>query len=85
MNKTEFKAAANAIVADPLQRLSPITKAVIDRDNYVFDAHMHIFDRKCTPVMYFLLRFMSEKLKLSANDSVSVAQASEKIDRKSVV
>ena len=79
MNKTEFKAAANAILADPLQRLSPVTKDVIDRDNYVFDAHMHIFDRKCTPVMYFLLRFMSEKLKLSADDSVSVAQASEKI------
>lgn len=61
MTNQEFKAAAQAIEAEPLKRLSKLTKELKNRDNYVYDAHMHIFDRKCVPVLYFILRFLSEK------------------------
>jgi predicted TIM-barrel fold metal-dependent hydrolase len=65
MTKEEFLSAAQAIESDPLQRLSKVTKDLIARDNYVYDSHIHIFDRKCAPVLYYALRFISEK---NAND-----------------
>lgn len=72
MKVEEFKTAAKAIEANPLERLSKVAKAVIEEDNYVFDAHMHIFDRKCAPALYFILRFITEKIKKSDGEEAEM-------------
>ncbi|MGL4631020.1 MAG: amidohydrolase family protein [Leadbetterella sp.] len=59
MKIEDFKTAAKAIQEDPLIRLSQVTKDVIARNNYVYDAHIHIFDRKCAPILYYALRFIA--------------------------
>lgn len=84
MTLEQFLTAAQAIEADPLKRLSKVTKELIERDNYVYDAHVHIFDRKCVPVLYFVLRFLAESLDqenaYKALEDEEAFKKSEKID-----
>jgi predicted TIM-barrel fold metal-dependent hydrolase len=71
MTKEEFLTAAKAIEADPQKRLSKVTKDLIARDNYVYDAHIHIFDRKCAPVLYYALRFIAESKQSEVYDALA--------------
>jgi predicted TIM-barrel fold metal-dependent hydrolase len=71
MTKEEFLTAARAIEADPQKRLSKVTKDLIARDNYVYDAHIHIFDRKCAPVLYYALRFIAESKQSEVYDALA--------------
>lgn len=73
MTIEEFQIAAKEIEGDPLKRLSNIAKNVIEKDDYIFDSHMHIFDRKCAPVLYFILRFITEQLKGKDGQKIEVS------------
>lgn len=50
--------ATETISNNSNSRLSPAVKKVIKKNNYVFDAHSHIFDGKCIDVKYFVIRFI---------------------------
>ncbi|TCC90106.1 hypothetical protein EZ428_12520 [Pedobacter frigiditerrae] len=51
--------ARQRISQDPRSRLSSVTKDVIERNNFVFDAHCHLFDSKCINVMYLAIRMIA--------------------------
>jgi predicted TIM-barrel fold metal-dependent hydrolase len=51
--------AMSSISNDPKTRLTPIVKNVIDEDNYVFDAHCHVFDGDCINVKYMAARMIA--------------------------
>lgn len=55
----EFKQTATETISNNANsRLSPAVKRIIKKNNYVFDAHSHIFDGKCIDVKYFVTRFI---------------------------
>ena len=56
MTTQEFLEKAASISSNPSDRLTPVTKAVLTRNNYVFDAHAHLFDGDCINFGYLLLR-----------------------------
>src|SRR5688572_3507752 len=51
--------ARQRISQDPGSRLTSVTKDVIERNNFVFDAHCHLFDSKCINAMYLLIRMIA--------------------------
>ena len=51
--------AMTSISNDPQTRLSPIVKNIIAEDNYVFDAHCHVFDGDCINVKYLAARMVA--------------------------
>lgn len=57
--------ARNEISSDPTSRLTDFTKAILERKNFVFDAHCHIFDGQCISISYFVIR-MLESIAASA-------------------
>ena len=64
MNFTEeqiafIQKATQSISNDPKTRLKQITKDVIAEDNYVFDAHCHLFDGDCINVKYMATRMIA--------------------------
>lgn len=52
-------AALAAIPNSPLDRLNPPARAVLDRNNYVFDAHSHVFDGGCVEADYVIVRMLN--------------------------
>jgi len=55
----QFIKRAREIISDnPYDRLGPKTKQIIDTNNFVFDAHCHIFDGACVSVTYLVTRFL---------------------------
>lgn len=73
MTIQEFKKQAQKIEADPTKRVSAKVKEVLQRDNYVYDSHIHIFDKKSVPVIYFLMRFLKEQI--AGNKEAEVLKA----------
>ncbi len=58
-NQDQFYTDAMALISDDQQtRISPITKAVIDRGNFIFDAHCHVFDGECINLRYLVARMV---------------------------
>lgn len=53
----QFYEYAKTISSDPKSRLTSVTKEVIERNNFIFDAHCHIFDGDCISLRYMLIRF----------------------------
>ena len=51
--------AMTSISSDPKTRLSPLIKDIIAEDNYVFDAHCHVFDGDCINVKYMATRMIA--------------------------
>lgn len=51
--------AMSSISSDPKTRLSPIVKNIIEENNYVFDAHCHVFDGDCINVKYMATRMIA--------------------------
>jgi len=56
---TFIEKAMTSISNDPKTRLSPIVKNIIAEDNYVFDAHCHVFDGDCINVKYMAARMVA--------------------------
>lgn len=56
---TFIEKAMTSISNDPSTRLSPIAKNIIAEDNYVFDAHCHVFDGDCINVKYMAARMVA--------------------------
>lgn len=56
--KQKFFKDAEAIEDKAINRLSPKTREVFNNNNYVFDAHCHIFDGECIDAKYFILRML---------------------------
>ncbi|MBR9919162.1 amidohydrolase family protein [bacterium] len=55
----QFKEIAMETISNtPSTRLSPAVIKVIEKNDYVFDAHCHIFDGKCIDVKYFVIRLI---------------------------
>lgn len=55
----EFIQKANNQISDnPVTRLSDITKSTLQRNNFVFDAHCHVFDGNCINVFYLATRML---------------------------
>lgn len=50
--------ALATIEMDSKKRLSAVAKDVLDRKNYVFDAHSHIFDGQCVDADYMIIRLL---------------------------
>ncbi|MEP1306526.1 MAG: amidohydrolase family protein [Balneola sp.] len=50
--------ATETISDDPTTRLGPVAKRIVERNNFVFDAHCHIFDGDCVKVTYLVTRFL---------------------------
>lgn len=57
--------AMSQISDNPLDRVTNHTKTILERKNFVFDAHAHIFDGQCVSVSYFVIR-MLESIAVSA-------------------
>ncbi|UPT69953.1 MAG: amidohydrolase [Flavobacterium sp. JAD_PAG50586_2] len=51
--------AMQSISDDPQTRLSQVAKDVIAENNYVFDAHCHLFDGDCINVKYMATRMIA--------------------------
>lgn len=51
--------AMQSISNDPKTRLSPEVKNIIVENNYVFDAHCHVFDGDCINVKYMATRMVA--------------------------
>lgn len=51
--------AMQSISNDPKTRLSPVVKNVMAENNYVFDAHCHVFDGDCINVKYMATRMIA--------------------------
>ncbi len=56
---TFLERAMSSISNDPKTRLSPIVKKIIDENNFVFDAHCHVFDGDCINVKYMASRMIA--------------------------
>lgn len=56
---TFIEKAMTSISNDPKTRLSPIVNNIIAEDNYVFDAHCHVFDGGCINVKYMAARMIA--------------------------
>ncbi len=54
-----YEDAMSLISADPKTRLSAVTHAVMERNNFVFDAHIHVFDGDCINLLYMVTRFIA--------------------------
>ncbi|MBO6794728.1 MAG: amidohydrolase family protein [Balneolaceae bacterium] len=50
--------ANDTISDDPSTRLGPVAKRIVDRNEFVIDAHCHIFDGDCVKVTYLVARFL---------------------------
>ncbi|MDQ3111183.1 MAG: amidohydrolase [Bacteroidota bacterium] len=50
--------ARRDIQDDPEKRLSPVTRSLIEKGNFVFDAHCHVFDGDCVNVRYIVARMI---------------------------
>lgn len=62
MKEKEFlKRAMDEIDDNPSSRIPQTVKNIKDNNDYMYDAHMHVFDKKCAAKNYFLLRLI-EKL-----------------------
>lgn len=64
--KSFIERANERISDDPTSRLSSITKSVLERNNFVFDAHCHVFDSESINVTYLATRMIAgapERLK----------------------
>ena len=56
----EFLEKASEQISDnPATRLSEITKNTLERNNFVFDSHCHVFDGDCVSVLYVAIRFIA--------------------------
>ncbi|MDP2890475.1 MAG: amidohydrolase family protein [Bacteroidota bacterium] len=51
--------ATERISENPISRLGAITKSTLERNNFVIDAHCHIFDSDCINVSYLATRMIS--------------------------
>ena len=51
--------AQKSISNDPKTRLTPLVKSIIAENNYVFDAHCHVFDGDCINVKYLATRMIA--------------------------
>jgi predicted TIM-barrel fold metal-dependent hydrolase len=59
-NPDLFYAHAMERISDhPESRLNPIAKDVIQRGNFIFDAHCHVFDGDCINLKYLATRFLN--------------------------
>lgn len=56
---TFIEAATHSISNDPKTRLSPIVTNIIAENNFVFDAHCHVFDGGCINVKYLATRMIA--------------------------
>ena len=45
-------------IKEPKARLTPITRDLLNRNNFVFDAHCHVFDGQCIDVWYLITRMV---------------------------
>lgn len=84
MDASDFlRIAREKIDRDPRTRLSAVVKAAMESTDCVFDAHAHIFDKKCLNVGYILLRLLKSKvleyLGLEALEEVALETDEEKI------
>lgn len=69
MDSSTFLEKANQLISSsPLDRLSPKTRAIVEKDNYIIDVHCHFFDIKTINIKYVLLRFIKDLLGLRDND-----------------
>ena len=50
--------ALSIISKNPFDRLNSPAKSVVEKNNFVCDAHCHIFDGKCVDAPYFLIRLL---------------------------
>lgn len=59
----DYASIVNKIIAEipknPIERLGPVSADILKRDNFVIDAHAHMFDGGCVDVKYFILRMLS--------------------------
>jgi len=57
MDPQEFiQIALDQISDEPMNRASDRVKEVLQLTGSFFDSHLHIFDRKCVPLPYFLIK-----------------------------
>lgn len=79
LSPSEFKTKAeNLISNNVLDRLQPITRAIIEKDNFVCDVHCHFFDVKTVNIKYFLKRTIRQKLGLeNANENLNYLNLGE--------
>ncbi|NOZ45183.1 MAG: amidohydrolase family protein [Chlorobi bacterium] len=54
--KNIFAEKTNAISANPFERMNDGVKQVLDKNNYAFDVHCHIFDKDSVPIPYSFIR-----------------------------
>ncbi len=70
MTNDEFISRGRAEISnDPMSRLKTPVKELLKRNNFVVDAHTHIFDGKSIPVVFALLRLVG--IKKGINNEVS--------------
>lgn len=51
--------AQNSVSNDPRTRLGSKAKQIYTNNNYVFDAHCHVFDGECVKVTYLITRLLA--------------------------
>lgn len=56
---TFIERAMTSISDNPKTRLSPLIRDIITEDNFVFDAHCHVFDGDCINLKYMAARMIS--------------------------
>ena len=56
--KRFIEKARETISDNPNTRIGPKIKEVIDANNFVFDAHCHVFDGDCVSVLYLSIRLL---------------------------
>ena len=73
MHSSEFKKQArNLLGRTAFDRVSPLVKQVLERGNYVFDCHVHIFDKKSINEWYWALRILDEKVQNSSRPKIKL-------------
>lgn len=61
MKVNEFlQKAKNEISDNPESRIPASVKTIMHNDEYMYDAHMHIFDKECAAKNYFLLHLIEK-------------------------
>lgn len=50
------------ISSNPMDRLSNVTKEILDRGEYIFDVHCHVFDVKTINILYFVSRIIRDNI-----------------------
>lgn len=56
--RDQFYQNAAAIDPNPRNRLSTKVKAALATNNFIFDMHCHVFDRKSMDLLYFITRML---------------------------